>query len=370
MAAVTRFSALPITPGLGISSITNLDTQFNSGLAAITTLTAFGDSISTTLDAVSGAVLGYQAVGFNILANQTVDTAAGNDRLEVVQGLAVGAVGVKIASNGVLNLGLGNDRLLVTLTGAGSVGLSNQGRLLTGAGVDSVSLDAGLNGLVNGSTTNTVAVIDTGAGADRISATSLTGHALSNFGTITMGLAAENDRDSLTGGSAGHFGLTPAYTPTRLGIFNSGTINFGGGKDVVDAGVGGFGGGGTYNLGWTVRNAAGVITSQDTDADAVVGFGTGTFNGGGGRNSITLPDGTYKLSYTAKPLSVTDLASGSVTRNGDLATVMRFNQFNSIGGSGLTADLGFVFAPPLGAAQVLDSFTVNAAGDITAVTYV
>lgn len=363
MAAVTKFSALIPIPGKGINSLT-FDTQFDSGPATTTTLTSSNDVITTTLDAAIGAVLGYEAVGFNILANQTVDTAAGDDRLVVTQGLAVGAVGVRIASNATLNLGDGIDRLLVTLTGRGSVGLSNQGRLLTGAGGDTVSLDAVQNGLVNNSR------IDTGIGEDRIGATSLTGHALINTGTINLGLATENDRDTITGGSAGHFGLALAYTPTRLGIFNSGTITLGGGKDVVDAGVGGFGGGGTYNLGWTVRNAAGQITSQDTDADAVVGFGAGTFNGGGGRNSITLPDGTYKIAYTVKPLAATDLSSGAITRNGDLTTVMTFNQFDTVGGSGLTAGLHFLSVTPLGAAQVLDSFTVNTAGDITAVTFV
>ena len=347
----------------------NLDTQFNTGTLAVTTLTASNDLIFTTLDAPLGTPVGYQAIGFNILNNQTLNTAAGNDQLKVTQGLALNAVGIKIGTGGLLDLGLGDDKVIIALTGAGSVGINNQSKFLTGAGLDTVSADAILNGIVNGSATNTTAVFDTGAGGDKVSATSETGHAIVNYGTFTMGLSTENDKDSLTGGSAGHFGLTPAYTPGRSGIFNAGTINMGGGKDVVDALVGGFGGNGVYNLGWSVKNAAGVITAQDADPDQVLGFGTGTFNGGGGLNGITLPDGTYKINYTTKPLSLADLASGTITRNGDLTTVMNFNQFNTIGGSGLTATLNFVSAPLVGAVQTLNTFTVNALGDITAAVY-
>jgi hypothetical protein len=371
MAVVTQFSLLKPDPAKGfINSVVNLDTQFNTGPAAVTTLTASADSIVTTLDAPIGAPIGYQSIGFNILNNQTLSTAAGNDLLKVTQGLAVNAVGIKIGTGGLLDLGLGDDKVAVALTGAGSVGVNNQGKFLTGDGGDTLAFDAILNGFVNGSATNTTAVVDTGAGGDKLSATSETGPAIMNYGTLTMGLTTENDKDVLTGGSAGHLGLTPAYTPTRVGIFNAGTINMGGGKDVIDALVGGFGGNGTYNLGWTVKNAAGVITSQDADADQVNGFGSGTFNGGGGLNGITLPDGTYKITYTVKPLGLAGLASGTVTRNGVLTTVMTFNQFSTIGGSGLTAALDFASVPPVGAVQVLSSFTVNAAGNITAATYI
>ena len=344
-----------------------LDTQLNTGRAPVTTLTALADSITTTLDAASGTPASYTAIGFNILSNQTLDTAAGNDFLTVSQGLAVNAIGLKIATGGTLDLGLGDDKVNILLTGIGSVGINNQSRFLAGAGSDLVRADAILNGIVNGSTTNTTAVFDTGAGADKVDAVSQTGHAIVNYGTITLGLDNEADRDSITGGSAGHGALTPAYTPTKFGIFNAGTINFGGGKDVVDALVGGFGGGGTYNLGWT-KTVAGV-TTQDQDVDVVNGFGAGTFNGGGGRNSITLPDGSYAITYTTKPLSLTDLASGKLTRNGDLTTVMTFNQFDGIGGSGINGALHFVNAPPLGAVQTLSTFTVNALGDISAVSY-
>ena len=104
--------------------------------------------------------------------------------------------------------------------------------------------------------------------------------------------------------------------------------------------------------------------------DVVNGFGAGTFNGGGGRNGITLPDGDYAITYTVKPLTLTDLASGKLTRNGDATTVMTFNQFDGIGGTGLLGALHFVNVPAVvGPATVLQSFTVNAAGDIAAASY-
>ena len=193
-----------------------------------------------------------------------------------------------------------------------------------------------------------------------------TGHGIENWGTITMGLETEADKDVLTGSSAGHPLVAPApfYDHTKIGIFSAGTINFGGGKDVVDALLGGFGGGGVYNLGWT---------KTDADVDMVNGFGAGTFNGGGGRNGITLPDGDYAISCTHKPISLTDLASGTLIRNGDQTTVMTFNGFDGIGGAGLDLLLSTIhlaFAPPLGAVTVLSTFSVNAAGNVSSAQYV
>jgi hypothetical protein len=117
----------------------------------------------------------------------------------------------------------------------------------------------------------------------------------------------------------------------------------------------------------------GIGVTQDADVDVVNGFGAGTFNGGGGRNGITLPDGDYAISYTHKPISLTDLASGALTRNGDQTTVMTFNGFDGIGGAGLDpllAGIHFAFAPPLGPVTVLSTFSVNAAGNVSAANYV
>ena len=61
---------------------------------------------------------------------------------------------------------------------------------------------------------------------------------------------------------------------------------------------------------------------------------------------------------------------GAGTRNSDTATVMTFNQFDGIGGAGLLGALHFVNASPLGAAQLLSTFFLNTAGDISAVRYI
>ena len=284
------------------------------------------------------------------------------------------AIGINIGTGSTLDLGIGKNKVIMLLTGTGSVGVNNQSKFLGGSGLDTIKADAGLHGLINGSATNTGAVFNTGAGADRADFSSVDGHGIENWGTITMGLDTQADKDVLTGSSGGHplIPAAPSYTPDKFGIFNAGTINFGGGKDVVDALVGGFGGGGVYNLGWTKTDARGRVT-QDTDVDVVNGFGAGTFNGGGGRNGITLPDGDYAISYTHKPISLTDLASGTLTRYGDQTTVMTFNGFDGIGGAGLDpllAGIHFAFAPPLGAVTVLSTFSVNATGNVSAANYV
>lgn len=376
MASVSLFSLLaPAARNKGINSLTNLDTQFNTGIPAVTTLTAQNDLLGTTLDAPTGTPADYQAIGFNILAGHTLNLGAGDDQLQIAQGSALNAIGINIGTGSTLDLGTGKNKVIMLLTGAGSVGVNNQSKFLAGNGLDTIKADAGLHGLINGSATNTTAVFNTGAGADRADFSSVDGHGIENWGTITMGLDTEADKDVLTGSSGGHplIPAAPAYTPGKFGIFNAGTINFGGGKDVVDALVGGFGGGGVYNLGWTKTDARTGRVTQDADVDVVNGFGAGTFNGGGGRNGITLPDGDYAISYTHKPISLTDLASGALTRNGDQTTVMTFNGFDGIGGAGLDpllAGIHFAFAPPLGPVTVLSTFSVNAAGNVSAANYV
>jgi hypothetical protein len=367
MASKTLFSLLTAAAaGKGINSTLNLDTQFDTGVPAVTNLTAANDLIFTTLDAPAGTPIGYQAIGFNIIAAHTLNMGAGNDQLQITQGSALNAVGIKIGTGSTLDLGAGTNKVVITLTGAGSVGVNNQSKFLAGSGGDTIKADAVLNGFVNGSATNKTALFNTGAGGDVVAVSGETGHGLVNYGTITMGLNTEADKDSITGSSAGHplIPAAPAYTPTKFGIFNAGTINMGGGKDVIDALVGGFGGGGTYNLGF----------AGDVDADAVLGFGAGTFNGGGGRNSITLPDGAYTINYASvnghKPTSLTDLASGTITRNGDLTTVMTFNQFDGIGGSAPTAGLHFFNPALIGTGgTVLTSITIDTLGNNTAVTF-
>jgi hypothetical protein len=375
MASVNLFSLLA-SPGNKGVNVLALDAEFDTGVAAVTNLAAGKNLISTTLDAASGTPVGYKAIGFNILAGHTLNTGSGDDSLSVLQGSALNAIGINIGTGSTLNLGDGKNKVIILLTGAGSLGVNNQSKFLAGIGGDTIKADAGFHGLINGSATNTTALFNMGAGGDTASFSGVTGNGIENWGTITMGLDTEADKDVLTGSSAGHPLVLPApfYDPNKFGIFNKGTINFGGGKDVVDALLGGFGGGGTYNLGWT-KTVAGK-TTQDTDVDVVNGFGAGTFNGGGGRNAITLPAGDYTINYNTatghKPISLTDLASGALTKTGSTA-VMTFNSFDGIGGFGLDpllAGVHFFNAPPVGAGTVLNTFSVNALGNVSAATYV
>ena len=366
MASVVNLATLTALKGKGVNSVKNVDTQFVTG-QAVTTLTASADSIYTTLDAAAGSSPGYEAIGFKVLGGQKLDFGAGKDTIKVTQ-LAASAgatTGVHVGAGSTFDLGADDDSVVVSLNGAGSVGIVNKGKFLTGTGIDTIVVDARLNGIVNA----LGATIDTGSGGDKIDAASADGDAIHNEGTIIMGTAAESDVDTLTGNSLGHGVLTPTYSPGKFGIYNSGTINMGGGKDVVDALVGGFGGNGVYNLGWTVTDSKGVVT-QDQDVDVVMGFGSGTFNGGGGRNAITLPGGTYTIQYSVKPVTLKDLASGTIKRDGDTSTVMTFNQFDGIGGSAPLAGLHFAFSAPLGAVQTLQSLTIAADGNVTAVNYI
>jgi len=383
MAAITKFSSIiPVKGGKAFVSVGNLDTQFETGLSAVTTLSAVSDRISTTLDAPIGAVLGYKSIGFSILAGHTLNMAGGDDSLDVIQGSAVGAIGMNIGLSGTFDFGAGNDKIVFVLTGSDSIGINNQGKFLTGAGLEILKFEGALHGLVNGSTTNTAALIDTGAQDDKLDVISSSGNAIENYGTLTMGQSTENNTDKLSGNSGGHplIPAGPSYTPGKFGIYNTGVVNMGGGGDVVDALTGGFGGGGTYNLGWS--KTVGTVTTQDADNDAVSGFGWGTFNGGGGRNGITLPDGTYRINYTTAPLTLRDLASGTVQRSGDGGvtwnvnpgtvniTTMTFNGFDGIGGSGLNAGLHFVDVNPVtGATKLLQNLTIDTLGQVTAATY-
>lgn len=382
MATVKKFSSIPLSKGgKAYISVGNFDTQFESGPLLLTSLSEVADRFSVTLDAPIGSPVNYESIGFKVLPGHTLNTLGGDDSLDVLQGAAAGAIGIKVCLGGKLDMGAGKDQFGIILSGTGSIGIDNQGKLLTGGGIELLKAEGELNGIVNGSPSNAAALFDTGALGDKLEGISTSGHGIVNYGVISMGSAGENDSDKLIGSSAGHPVLPPppSYTPGQFGIFNAGVINMGGGGDAIDALVGGFGGGGTYNLGWS--NGA----RQDQDNDSVSGFGWGTFDGGGGRNGITLPEGTYWITYTGvRPATVRDPASGFIVRSSDVAgtnldtnpgttdvTQMTFKGFDGIGGSGLNAGLHFVDVNPItGVASVLESLTVNAAGQIASAQYV
>jgi len=106
-------------------------------------------------------------------------------------------------------------------------------------------------------------------------ATEINGIGIVNRGTLDLSQRAGEggkDNDLITGIASAAGGI---------GIYNSGYIGMDKGNDTIDALIGGFGGMGEYQLG-------------DGD-DAVKGFGTGSFYGGLGTDSLYLPSGTYKV---------------------------------------------------------------------------
>jgi hypothetical protein len=138
-----------------------------------------------------------------------------------------------------MDTGDGND----TITASSSnVGMRNSGVINTGSGNDSITASGGTSGIYGSSTVG-----------------------ISNSGTINTG----NGNDTITGSGS------------PSGIYNISTINTGAGNDVVDALIGGFGGGGTTDL--------------ETGNDTLKGFGAGTFKGGLGSDTLVFNAGTYTI---------------------------------------------------------------------------
>jgi hypothetical protein len=72
----------------------------------------------------------------------------------------------------------------------------------------------------------------------------------------------------------------------KFGIFNTGLLDTGNGDDFVNGLEGGFGGKGTFNLG--------------NGNDRLSGFGSGTFDGGNGIDTLLLGDGIYDIKSHGK----------------------------------------------------------------------
>jgi hypothetical protein len=109
-----------------------------------------------------------------------------------------------------------------------------------------------------------------GKGNDTLTGISKRGNGIDNRGFIFMGPG--NDTIIGSGGNTG--------------IRNSGYIFTQGGNDVVDVREGGIRGGGFVDLG--------------AGRDTFIGFGNHTVYGGGGRDTLLLPKGTYELSRRSK----------------------------------------------------------------------
>ena len=184
----------------------------------------------------------------------------------------------------------------------GYYGILNEGELYTSEGSDVITgIGSGYGILNEYYYYGNPVVINTGSGDD-----SIIGYGdyygIVNYGTIYTDLG--NDLISGSGDTDG--------------ILNYGTIVTGSGHDLIDALIGGFGGPGAVAMG--------------NGNDTLMGFGTGSFSGGGGtRDRLLLGDeGIYTVILSS--------GVGTITLG---ATSMTIGQFEWIGGAS-----GGLFAIP------------------------
>jgi uncharacterized protein YkwD/deoxyadenosine/deoxycytidine kinase len=266
-------------------------------------------------DFISGLSKGFS--GYGLSSSGLIDTGEGNDS---ITGASNGSKdvftgGAAISNTGTIETGIGNDS--ITTFGIWSYGFLSFGMTKTGSGNDSIasSVTGYYSAIRNADSSQSLGVIDTGAGSDTITASS-NGTAIDNDGSIITG----DGNDSITGigtesrevlnkGYSYGYGII-SYNGTidtgngndtitgsgwglgGYGIFCSNRIDTGSGNDVVDALVGGFAGRGLINLG-------------DGD-DTLKGFGfvtqwgTGLFDAGLGSDRLLIGEaGTYTISAQA-----------------------------------------------------------------------
>jgi hypothetical protein len=124
--------------------------------------------------------------------------------------------------------------------------------------------------------------------------------------------------DSITGiggagGAGGNGEVSGSKGSQGAGIWNKGTIDTGNGDDTIDALKGGFAGCGTYLLG--------------RGRDVVKGFGTGTFQGQSGWDSLVLPGTANDYTITLIGGNNADFTVQNI--NGDKQTMTCYS-FESI----------------------------------------
>ncbi|EDY38316.1 conserved hypothetical protein [Cyanobium sp. PCC 7001] len=245
--------------------------------------------------------LGSPASGTPGIVNvngSVINTGSG---IDILKGVSI-ATGIQNSDFSVINTGAGSDRI----QGQGwSFGLqiSRNARVLTGIGNDRIlgTSDPRSSGESVGILLKDGAQIQTGNGRDQITGNSTgNGNPDDNAGiliTSSSQIKTARGNDRITGiGTAG-----------SSGVHNDALIDTGKGKDVVNALQGGFAGTGRTRLG--------------QDNDRLLGFGTGFFEGGGGKNDkIFLGQGSYAVNR----------AAGTITSSGQ---TMNIRGFEIIGGS-------------------------------------
>jgi hypothetical protein len=268
--------------------------------------------------------------GIGILNEGTINTGDGNDKItgsgisgilnyftistnngnDIISGTGEGGAS-GISSRGNINSGNGNDIIIGTNTSGRGYGIFN------GFGVE-----PGLSS----------STIDTSDGDDII--TGIARFGIFNYGIINTG----NGADSIISDSSSNGG-TEEY-----GFFNANIINTGNGNDlitevssrsifnygIIDTGNGDdslIANGGFYEDSYHIPGSVFLGNGKDY----LKGFGTGSFNGGNGKDTLELTPGSYTVGISGTTVNFT--TGSSVMNTSDFEKLQAGNityNFNSL----------------------------------------
>ena len=264
--------------GIGIEIFGSvLDTEF--GNDTVKGIARAKNGLATGID-----IFGKTLINGNEIGDSAIDSGADNDKVIGRGNSRTGiAYGIEI-NGGKIDSGLANDRI----TGNGK----------------SRSGDAyGIS--LNGSNAETK--IDTGLGNDSVvgKARSRSGNAFGINNLRNSTIDTGDGDDTVTG-------VASSATGEAVGIFNNGVIDGGAGDDVFDALTGGWGGNGRADLG--------------SGNDTVRGFGSGTFDGGVGFDTLVFNAGTYNIARVGSQLDRFEITLSSL-QNSPVMTVTEFEFF-------------------------------------------
>ena len=264
--------------GIGIEIFGSvLDTEF--GNDTVKGIARAKNGVATGID-----IFGKTLINGNEIGDSAIDSGADNDKVIGRGNSRTGiAYGIEI-NGGKIDSGLANDRI----TGNGK----------------SRSGDAyGIS--LNGSNAETK--IDTGLGNDSVvgKARSRSGNAFGINNLRNSTIDTGDGDDTVTG-------VASSATGEAVGIFNNGVIDGGAGDDVFDALTGGWGGNGRADLG--------------SGNDTVRGFGSGTFDGGVGFDTLVFNAGTYNIARVGSQLDRFEITLSSL-QNSPVMTVTQFEFF-------------------------------------------
>ena len=264
--------------GIGIEIFGSvLDTEF--GNDTVKGIARAKNGVATGID-----IFGKTLINGNEIGDSAIDSGADNDKVIGRGNSRTGiAYGIEI-NGGKIDSGLANDRI----TGNGK----------------SRSGDAyGIS--LNGSNAETK--IDTGHGNDSVvgKARSRSGNAFGINNSRNSTIDTGDGDDTVTG-------VASSATGEAVGIFNNGVIDGGAGDDVFDALTGGWGGNGRADLG--------------SGNDTVRGFGSGTFDGGVGFDTLVFNAGTYNIARVGSQLDRFEITLSSL-QNSPVMTVTEFEFF-------------------------------------------